>query len=58
MKRKVQKPFSLKKEEWKNEAKLETRDGKAARILATDIRGPRPIAAALYYEEDKARDLI
>ena len=52
MKRKVQKPFSLKKEEWKNEAKLETRDGKTARILATDIKGPRPIAAALYYEED------
>ena len=52
MKRKVQKPFSLKKEEWKNGAKLETRDGKPARILATDIRGPRPIAAALYYEED------
>lgn len=52
MKRKVQKPFSLKKEEWKNGAKLETRDGKAARILATDIRGTRPIAAALYYEED------
>lgn len=52
MKRKVQKPFSLKKEEWKNGAKLETRDGKAARILATDIKGPRPIAAALYYEED------
>ena len=52
MKRTIQKPFSLKKEEWKNGAKLETRDGKAARILATDIRGPRPIAAALYYEED------
>ena len=47
MKRKVQKPFSLKKEEWKNETKLETRDGKAARILATDIRGPRPIAAEI-----------
>ena len=52
MKRKVQNPFSLKKEAWKNEAKLETRDGKAARILATDLRGSKPIAAALYYEED------
>ena len=52
MKRKVQNPFSLKKEAWKNGAKLETRDGKAARILATDIRGTRPIAAALYYEEN------
>lgn len=53
MKRKVKSPFSIKKEAWKNKgAKLETRDGKPARILATDIRGPRPIAAALYYEED------
>lgn len=52
MKRTVQSPFSLKKEAWKNGAKLETRDGKDARILATDIKGPRPIAAALYYEED------
>lgn len=52
MKRKVQKPFSLKKKEWKNGAKLETRDGKTARILATDIKGTKPIAAALYYEED------
>lgn len=53
MKRKVQSPFSIKKEAWKNkEAKLETRDGKPARILATDIKGPRPIAAALYYEKD------
>lgn len=52
MKRKIQKPFSLEKEAWKNGAKLETRDGHAARILATDIKGPRPIAAALYYEED------
>lgn len=53
MKRKVQSPFSIKKEAWKNKgAKLETRDGKPARILATDIKGPRPIAAALYYEED------
>lgn len=53
MKRRVKSPFSIKKEAWKNKgAKLETRDGKPARILATDIRGPRPIAAALYYEED------
>lgn len=52
MKKKVQKPFSLKKEAWEKGAKLETRDGKAARILATDLKGPRPIAAALYYEED------
>lgn len=52
MKRKVQNPFSIKPEAWKNkEAKLETRDGKPARILATDIRGQRPIVAALYYEE-------
>lgn len=51
MKRKVQNPFSLKKEAWKNGAKLETRDGHPARILATDIRGNKPIAAALYYEE-------
>lgn len=52
MKKKIQKPFSI--EEWKNGAKVETRDGRAVRILTTDIRGgEKPILAAEYDEVSK-----
>lgn len=50
---KIQKPFSI--EAWKNGAKVETKDGRSARILCTDILGSFPIAAAIMYgdsEED------
>lgn len=34
--KKVQKPFSI--EEWKNGAKIETRDGRSVRIICTDVK--------------------
>ena len=36
MSKKILKPFSIK--EWKNGAKVETRDGRAVRILCTDVK--------------------
>lgn len=52
--KKIQKPFSL--EAYEAGAKVETRDGHAVRILATDIKGSdKPILAAVYsevYEEE------
>lgn len=55
MTRKIRKPFSL--EAYEAGAKVETRNGKAVRILATDIKGSeQPILAAVYsedYEEER-----
>lgn len=47
MKKKVIKPFSV--EEWKNGARVETRDGRPVRILCTDMKGSSntPICAAV-----------
>lgn len=48
--RKIRKSFSL--EAYEAGAKVETRNGKAVRILATDIKGSeQPILAAVYSEE-------
>lgn len=45
MKKKVIKPFSV--EEWRNGAKVETRSGRAVRILCTDIKSAYSIVAAV-----------
>lgn len=45
MKKKTQKPFDI--EEWKNGAKVETRDGRSVRILCTDVKSAYSIAAAV-----------
>lgn len=39
--RKIQRPFSI--EEWKNGARVETRDGRPVRILCTDKKSTTPI---------------
>ena len=49
MKKKVIKPFSI--EEWKNGAKVETRDGRPVRILCTDLKSAYPIIAAVMYKD-------
>lgn len=45
MKKKAIKPFSI--EAWRNGAKVETRDGRDARILCTDIKSEYSIIAAV-----------
>ena len=49
MKKKIQKPFSV--EEWRNGAKIETRSGRAVRILCTDIKSAYSIVAATMCED-------
>jgi len=43
--KKIQKPFSI--EAWKNGAKVETRDGRSARLICTDLNSIYSIAAAI-----------
>jgi len=49
--KKIQKPFSP--ETWKNGAKVETRDGRAARILCTDMKSSYPIVAIVMCKDGK-----
>ncbi|MBP5220585.1 MAG: hypothetical protein J6034_07790 [Bacteroidaceae bacterium] len=51
MKKKITKPFSV--EAYNNGAKVETRDGRAVRILCTDARSVCPIVALLIGESDE-----
>lgn len=49
MKKKIQKPFSV--EAWRNGAKVETRSGRAVRILCTDIKSAYTIVGATMCED-------
>lgn len=54
MKKKNIKPFSV--EEWKNGARVETRDGRPVRILCTDYRRDYPVVGIIEYVSGECID--